>query len=67
MHQVLGEVADLLGVHAGMHALRQARRGAVGGDTVLAVAHLLAQLGGTLVQPPGGMLYGAVLRRVLVS
>ena len=41
VHQVLGEVADLLGVHAGVHALRQALRGAVGGDPVLAVAHLL--------------------------
>ena len=39
---------------------------AVGGDAILAVAHLLAQFGGALVQPLGGAVHRAMLRRVLV-
>ena len=66
VHQILGEVADLLRIHPGVHALRQALARAVGGDAVLAVVHVFPQFGGALVQPFGRPIHRAMLRRVLV-
>ncbi len=63
--EVLGELADLLGVQPGMDALHQALAGAVGGDPVFLVAHFGAQLDRPRLQPDPRLVHRVEFRREL--
>ena len=57
--QVFGEIADLLGVERRVHAFDHAFPGPVGGDAILAGAHLGAQFLRAALQPVVRAMHGA--------